>query len=53
MQRERICAKPESTKKPYESPRLEVYGDLAEITHSKHNSTSLDSGSGGPNIRTS
>ena len=36
-------------RKPYEAPRLQVYGDLTEITRGK-NSGSLNDGSGHPNM---
>jgi hypothetical protein len=36
-------------RKPYEAPRLQVYGDLTEITRGK-NSGALNDGSGHPNM---
>ena len=36
-------------RKPYEAPRLQVYGDLTEITRGK-NTGSLNDGSGHPNM---
>jgi hypothetical protein len=39
---------PAAPRKPYEKPRIEVYGDLADIAKSK-SSGSTNDGSGHPN----
>jgi hypothetical protein len=38
--------KSESTKKPYETPKLSVYGDIREITQTVGNMSTTDGGSG-------
>ena len=46
--------KPESTKKPYETPKLSVYGDIREITQTVANkSVNGDGPSGGNTDKTS
>jgi len=39
-------------KKPYESPRLEVYGDIREVTDSLGNTASKSDGALHGNIKT-
>jgi hypothetical protein len=39
-------------KKPYESPRLEVYGDIREVTDAGGNMGMLDNGTNPASMRT-
>ena len=38
--------KSESTKKPYETPKLSVYGDILEVTQSLSAQTGMDNPTG-------